>query len=122
MTNKVDIRRMRFARLLLLVYLPLLLAVSFHHHSEAEGANVVTTCQDCIRHIHHDGHLTAQTAFSHDCVLCQLQNLPYVTPNIIRIAVFMATAHIVYMMSCPFIKTHKGDILSTRAPPALASL
>ena len=122
MMNKFDIRRMRFARLLLLVYLPLLLAVSFHHHSEAEGASVVATCQDCIHHIHHDGHLTAQTSFSHDCVLCQLQSLPYVTPNIIRIAVFMAITHIVYTVSCPFVKTREGDILSTRAPPALASL
>ena len=120
--NKSDIRRMKFARLLLLVYLPLLIAVTFHHHSEAEKASAVPCCQDCINHVHHAGHLTTQTAFSHDCVLCQLQNPPYLVPTTVRIVVFMAIAHIVYIMSCPFVKTHEHDIFSTRAPPAQASL
>lgn len=120
--NKSDIRRMKFARLLLLVYLPLLIAVTFHHHSEAERASAVSFCQNCINHVHHNGHLTAQTSFSHDCVLCQLQSLPYVVPTTVRIAVFMAIAHIVYIVSCPFVKTREDDVFSTRAPPALASL
>ena len=119
---RIEIRRMKFARLLLMVYLPLLIAVTFHHHSEAERASAVPFCQNCINHVHHNGHLTAQISFSHDCVLCQLQSLPYVVPTTVRIAVFMAIAHIVYIVSCPFVKTREDDVLSTRAPPALASL
>ena len=112
---------MKLARLLLLVYLPLLIAVTFHHHSEAEKASDVPCCLDCINHVHHAGHLTAQTTFTHDCVLCQLQSLPYLVPTTVKIAVFVAIVHIVYIMSCPFVKMREDDVLSTRAPPAQAS-
>lgn len=67
---------MRFAWLLMLVYLPMMTAITFHHHSEAEGASVVSYCYDCEHHIHHDGHLTASKSFAHDCVLCQLHRPP----------------------------------------------
>lgn len=111
-----DNRRMRFAWLLMLVYLPMMTAITFHHHSE-EGASVVSYCYDCEHHIHHDGHLTASKSFAHDCVLCQLHSLPYVVPTIIRIAVFIAIVHVALVTSCPFVKTRQGDIHSTRAPP-----
>lgn len=119
---KFDNRRMRFAWLLMLVYLPMMTAITFHHHSEAEGASAVSYYYECEHHIHHDGHLTASQNFAHDCVLCQLHSLPYVVPTIVRIAVFIAMVHIALVTSCPFVKTRQGDIHSTRAPPVLLSL
>lgn len=110
---------MRFAWLLVLVYVPMLLAVTFHHHSQAEGAAAMSYCYDCDHHIHHDGHLTSALSISHDCVLCQLSSLPYVVPTILHIAVFVAMAHVAFSVSCPFVKTREGDYHSTRAPPVL---
>ena len=71
--RRLDNRRTRFAWLLMLVYVPMLLAITFHHHSAEEGQT--TYCYECAHHIHHDGHLTAQHSFMHECVLCQLHSL-----------------------------------------------
>ena len=113
-------RRLRFAWLLILVYLPMMLTITFHHHSEAEGVAASPYCYDCAHHIHHDGHLTATGIFYHDCALCQLYNMPYVVPTIVRIATFVAIAHVVFYAVCPFVKTPEGSIYSTRAPPVLS--
>ncbi len=115
-------RRIRFAWLLILVYLPMMLATTLHHHSEAEGSAAVSYCYDCAHHIHHDGHLTAGQSFMHECVLCHLHSLPYVVPVIVRMAIFVAIAHVAFAISCPFVRTRQSDIHSTRAPPALLSL
>lgn len=117
-----DHRRTKIAWLLLLVYLPMMVAITFHHHSEAEGASATSCCYDCSHHIHHNGHLSSGQSFTHDCVLCQLNSLPYVVPTMVHIAIFVAMVHVVFAMSCPFFKTCQCDIHSTRAPPTLLSM
>ena len=119
--HNLNNRRKRFAWLLMLVYLPMTIAITFHH-TEAEEAVGTSYCYECEHHIHHDGHLTANQSFTHDCVLCHLHSLPYVVPTIVHIAAFVAIVHVALVLSCPFIKTHQGDIHSTRAPPVLLSL
>ena len=109
---------MRFAWLLLAVYIPLLLAVTFHHHS-AEEMNPAAYCHDCANHIHHDGHLTATHAFGHDCVLCQLQSLPYIVPSFAGITVLVTVSHLTKMDACQSLVARSVGILSTRAPPFL---
>ena len=42
-------RRTRFAWLLLMVYLPMLLAITFHYHTAAEGDSAAAYCSDCNR-------------------------------------------------------------------------
>ena len=115
---KLDHRRMRFAWLLMLVYVPMMLAITFHHHSEVGEGSAMSYCYDCAHHIHHDGHLTAEHSFAHECVLCQLHSLPYVVPTIVRIAVFIAITYVAFSVACPFVKKREGTIHSTRAPPA----
>ena len=114
-------RRKRFAWLLILVYLPMMLAITFHHHSE-EGNVAMSYCYDCAHHIHHDGHFTADFSFMHECLLCYMQSLPYVVPTIVHITVFIAIVHVTFFMHSPFIKASQGNIYSTRAPPAFLSL
>lgn len=119
--HNIDNKRKRYAWLLMLVFLPMMIAITFHHHSAAEGTAAMSYCYDCVHHIHHDGHLTADQNFAHDCVICQLHSLPYVVPTIANIAAFIAMANVVFVMSCPFVKTRKTDIHYTRAPPAFLS-
>lgn len=111
-------RRTRFAWLLMMVYLPMLLAITFHYHT-AEGDSAAAYCSDCDHHVHHDGHLATSQGFTQECPICHLQSLPYVVPTIVHIAAFVAMVHVAFSMSCLFVKTRQGDIQSTRAPPAL---
>lgn len=115
-------RRTRFAWLLMMVYLPMLLAITFHYHTVADGDSAAAYCSDCNHHVHHDGHLATSQGFTQECPICHLQSLPYVVPTIVHIAAFVAMVHVAFSMSCLFVKTRQGDIQSTRAPPALLTL
>ena len=45
--RRIDNRRKKFAWLLLLVYVPMLLAITFHHHSGAEET-AASYCYCCV--------------------------------------------------------------------------
>ena len=115
-------RRTRFAWLLLMFYLPMLLAITFHYHTAAEGGSAAAYCSDCNHHVHHDGHLATSQGFTQEYPICHLQSLPYVVPTIVYIAAFVAMVYVAFSTSCLFAKLRKGDIQSTRAPPALLTL
>ena len=112
-------KRFRIAWLLLLVYIPMLIAVTLHHHGEAENAVPTMHCQDCEHHVHHDGHLLAFQNTTHDCVLCQLQNTLYLLPTIVPLATFFVFCHIIRNAVCARCLLRANDVKSTRAPPYL---
>ena len=111
-------KRTRYAWLLMLVYLPILLAVSFHHHNEDVETLTAVYCYDCTHGIHHEGHLTGHHE-AQFCALCALQNFIYTTPNVVLLTIFGVTTHIVYATYCPFIKKLRVHVFSTRAPPVV---
>ncbi len=74
-------KRIKFARLLLLVFLPILLFSSLHVHQNAVSEDV---CYECANHLHHSGHISLQTASFHDCVLCQFVILTFVVATALR--------------------------------------
>lgn len=116
--QKLVHKRLRYAWLLILVYLPILLAVSFHHHDDKAEANVIVYCYDCAHHIHHDGHFIGDQSM-HSCVLCMLQNMTYIAPTIVTLATFVAIMCIAHATTCPFVNKLHSIVLSTRAPPTL---
>lgn len=89
-------RRTRFAWLLMMVYLPMLLAITFHYHTAAEGDSAAAYCSDCDHHVHHDGHLATSQGFTQECPICHLQSLPYVVPTIVHIAAFVAMVYVAF--------------------------
>lgn len=110
-------KRSRLSWLLLLVYVPMLMALTFHHHDEAQTLSPVSVCQDCIHHVHHDGHLYAFQHGVHDCVLCQLHNTPYIAATFIllpAVAVAYRIVRLYYHKEC--IK-QPDNVISARAPP-----
>ncbi len=96
-------RRTRFAWLLMMVYLPMLLAITFHYHTAEEGNSAAAYCSDCDHHVHHDGHLATSQGFTQECPICHLQALE----KAVREGVLM---------------TAEDEVQSTRAPPALLTL
>ena len=110
-------KRLRTAWLLLLVYVPMMIAVAFHHHDEAAAADAVVSCQDCAHHVHHSGHIYALQNAMHDCALCQLQNTPYLSPRTILLAAAVVTMHVIRIAACSKCKSVAIDTRSTRAPP-----
>lgn len=79
------------ARLLLLVFLPILVFSSLHVHEYAVGQG---DCYECTNHLHHSGHVSLQTASFHDCVLCQFVTLSYII-GVALVLVVAATIHAV---------------------------
>ncbi|MBR2203099.1 MAG: hypothetical protein IJ914_02710 [Prevotella sp.] len=69
-----SVKRRFFARLLLLVFVPMLMMSVLHVHE----CNSIQTCSDCAHHVSHSGHLTAVASCDYDCVLCQFLSLPFV--------------------------------------------
>lgn len=110
-------KRIKFAWLLLLVYIPMMIAVTFHHHGEAEGSYAAFYCQDCAHHVHHDGHLLALQHEMHECVLCQMQHTPYLAPTVLLWVAVIVCHRIIRMAVCPKCKLMANDAQSTRAPP-----
>ena len=100
---KIETRRRISAFFLLAVMLSMLMGVSLHHHEHQ--ASVEETCADCLHHVHHAGHLTAQTVDFHECVLCLLHSLPYLMPSILHLAIAICIIHAVYGLRgrCPWM-------------------
>ena len=113
-------KRFRIAWLLLLVYVPIMIAVTFHHHGEAQRVETAIPCQDCARHVHHDGHLLVLQHTMHDCVLCQLQSTSYLLPTFLTLSVFIVLHPIIRKTACAKCQPKANEVKSTRAPPYFA--
>ena len=110
-------KRTRLSWLLLLVYIPMLLAVTFHHHGEARPAVDVSYCEDCAHHVHHHGHLLALQDTTHDCVLCQLQSTFYLAPALLLWTPCVVLRRATRLAACAHCQGKENGVRSTRAPP-----
>ena len=61
--------------ILIAAYMPLLVALTFHTHSESHAT--VNECAECAHHIHHRAHMDEAVALAHNCVYCQLTTSSY---------------------------------------------
>ncbi len=120
--RNLDKKRQRFAWLLLLVYLPMVLAISFHHHTEVEDTSAISYCYDCTHHIHHGGHLSTTHPHTQECVLCQLHNVVYLVPSIVKVAIPVAILIVALTALCLSLKAHECGTNTVRAPPSILSL
>lgn len=115
----MNVKRRISAWLLLLVYVPMMVVLSFHVHA-SDGSSVVDDCVQCAHHVHH-GHLNALSDNAHDCVLCQFASLPFVAATAIVLTVAACACRIVYAKESDNLLLGVCNIKSTRAPPAFFS-
>lgn len=106
--------RTAIAVLLLSVVLPMTLVVPFHHHDAEESALV--SCENCVNHHPHPGHLTADSRLD-NCLVCQFLGVTYL-PEESADAPFGPDRHADYS-AAPASSVHSVQLqnLSTRAPP-----
>jgi len=74
MAKHYDLRQRVAAWALLLVFVPLVVCSALHVHPEE--AHAATTCEACLHHVHHAGHLSA-ASHAHECLLCQFLTLSF---------------------------------------------
>lgn len=113
-------RRLRAAWLLLWVYVSMTIAVSLHHHGGVEDVVVAVSCQDCAHHVHHDGHLFSLQHSLHDCVLCQLQSMPYLSAAVLTLTVVCVRHTIIRATAYTHCCRRANDVKKGRAPPYFA--
>ena len=115
--RRIDHQRRITARLLLLVFVPMLLLASLHHHGVQ--TDVENTCVQCEHHQPHDGHMSSQSASLHDCVLCQFTTIPFVAADVFTVVIFnkVNTNHIAQRQSVVLLDV--CGIPTLRAPPSV---
>ena len=70
--------------ILLAAYMPLLVTLSFHTHTDEHSADF--ECVECLHHIHHKAHLAESVSMAHDCVYCQLASSSYIGSELLAIS------------------------------------
>ena len=104
------------AWVLLAVYLPMLLISSLHVHETAEYGE--TTCAECVHHQCH-GHLSQLSDGMHQCVLCQILTLSYLSAGIGAWLCYRSARKAVYILPCRELCQRDTGFISLRAPPAV---
>lgn len=111
-----ELKRQFYSWLLLLVFVPTVVAAALHVHSDYSEAQ--PDCTACVNHQAHAGHISNATGHLHDCVLCQLLQGSFL------IASFVVFRHLLFPHRLSFPRLvidgscYDGGVLSSRAPPA----
>lgn len=106
---------MFFARLQLLAFLAMLLLSFTHVHQTI--ASSYDTCLECVNHVRHEGHLSLNIVYTHDCVVCQFLTLSFLAAFLMIVGLQL-TVSIVVAPVCSFVLLSAGrQIPSLRAPP-----
>lgn len=120
--HKEGKKRLSIAWLLLLVYLPMMIVVTLHRHGDAAVADATFYCQDCIEHVHHAGHIMPQQNAFHDCVLCQLQTVPFLPAEAVVLFAVVEFSCAIRVVVCSKCRQLTNCVKSLRAPPYSYSL
>ncbi len=105
------------ARLMLLVFLPILLFSFLHTHQYA--VSVEGGCYECTNHLPHGGHISLQAIHFHDCVLCQFVSLSFVAATTSVLAVARQVVTVLLYTQTPQCLSAVLQKHSPRAPPVI---
>ncbi|MBQ8098561.1 MAG: hypothetical protein IJ244_03480 [Bacteroidaceae bacterium] len=72
-------RHQAYARLLLLIFISILAARTFHLH-EPQLPGPAAICVDCSTGVPHSGHLSTDAGGWSECLVCQFLSLVFIVP------------------------------------------
>lgn len=107
-----------FAIILLAVFLPAWLQATLHKHAPVDPHDF--ECAECVHHLPHQGHLSADNGEMSVCLLCQLLTLPVVLAPALSVPCFRqvkTTFRAVLRSRILSLHTHQTQ---SRAPPVLS--
>ena len=107
---------MKYAWVLLTVYLSIVLVSSLHIHPASLWQ--IDECEQCVNHTPHAGHLTASDGWSHDCLLCQFLSFSYVAAAVATVILYNQTFKLSYHAPLARIGLLNGGTAALRAPPS----
>ncbi len=112
---RLEQKRQLCAWVLLLVFIPMVATALFHVHSDCSETEL--TCQACVNHQAHAGHLSSATGHLHDCVLCQLMSTSYLVASFIILPILVARYRPLYAELATILQHAQRGIVGLRAPP-----
>jgi hypothetical protein len=115
---QVTTRRQFSARVLLLIFVPLLLLASVHRHAPVSPSTPETTCYACAHHVHHDGHISLPIHSAGSCVLCQFLALTFLSPSAVAEAIVaLSVIGVLPLLGSHLLTMERGSV-TLRGPPA----
>ena len=100
--SKIELRRRRIARLLLIVFITMTAFTMLHRHPEVKSVD--SSCELCISHIRHSGHWSAEHFSLQPCLLCELASLPFLQG---AAPAFMVAIDTRYFSLCADVFSHR---------------
>ena len=103
--------------ILIAAYLPLLVSLTFHTHTESRP--VAATCPDCAHHVAHPAHLAEAVVMAHNCVYCQLASSFYYRPEQPVLVAQLPLVRIVVADRDRMVNCQVHGLSPLRSPPSL---
>ncbi len=100
--------------ILLVAYLPLVLASIFHSHTLPSSTS---DCPDCVRHVAHPAHFSDIGIQSHDCIICQVLSVVYIGITMLAVVATMMVVATIKPQRWHYSGAATIGLSSLRAPP-----
>lgn len=108
-------KRQIAAWVLLAVFLPAYILASLHVHQTVDISE--EECYECEHHLPHLGHISSAKATIHDCLLCQLNRVPFVIPQTRITHNVQILPNALYIAPCQKTTAGVQGLIFPRAPP-----
>ena len=113
---KNELKRQLSAWLLLSVFIPMTVVMALHVHPSA-CVDELMSCDACVHHLPHGGHLTANANHLHDCIICQVMTVGFLPAVSLTLSFFVSQICVPYENRSSLVVLRSGNATGSRAPP-----
>lgn len=113
---KNELKRQLSAWLLLSVFIPMTIVMALHVHPSA-CVDELMSCDACVHHLPHGGHLTANANHLHDCIICHVMAVGFLPAVSFTLSFFVSQICVPYENRSSLVVLRSGNATGSRAPP-----
>lgn len=113
---KNELKRQLSAWLLLSVFIPMTIVMALHVHPSA-CVDELMSCDACVHHLPHGGHLTAYANHLHDCIICLVMTVGFLPAVSFTLSFFVSQICVPYENRSSLVVLRSGNATGSRAPP-----